>query len=120
MLEIRDLPLSAELVTLSACDTGQGRLLGEEGIANLEEAFLLAGAKTVIASLWGADDTYTLALMKHFYRHLADGQDKGSALRQAKIDLLGEFAEHAIPFYWAGFIMVGEGSGAIRPLERKP
>ncbi len=62
--EIRDLPLNAELVTLSACDTGQGRLLGEEGIANLEEAFLLAGAKAVIASLWGADDTYTLALMK--------------------------------------------------------
>ncbi len=68
--EIRDLPLNAELVTLSACDTGQGRLLGEEGIANLEEAFLLAGAKAVIASLWGADDTYTLVLMKHFYRHL--------------------------------------------------
>jgi CHAT domain-containing protein len=86
--EIRNLPLNADLVILSACDTGQGRLLGEEGIANLEQAFLLAGANTVIASLWGADDTYTLALMKQFYRHLALGQDKDSALRRAQIDLL--------------------------------
>jgi len=111
--EIRNLPLNAELVTLTACDTGQGRLLGEDGIANLEQAFLLAGAKTVIASLWGADDTYTLALMKHFYRHLVDGQDKGWALRQAKIDLLGEFGERALPFYWAGFTMVGDGSRSV-------
>jgi CHAT domain-containing protein len=54
--EIRDLSLNAELVTLSACDTGNGRLLGEEGIASLERAFLFAGAKSVIASLWTADD----------------------------------------------------------------
>lgn len=53
--EIRDLPLR-NLVTLSACDTGTGRLLGEEGITSLERAFLLAGAKAVIASLWTADD----------------------------------------------------------------
>ncbi len=111
--EIRNLPLNAELVTLPSCDTGQGRLLGEDGIANLEQAFLLAGAKTVIASLWGADDTYMLALMKHFYLHLVDGQGKGSALRKAKIDLLGEFGERALPFYWAGFTMVGDGSGSV-------
>jgi CHAT domain-containing protein len=111
--EIRNLPLNSELVILSACDTGQGRLLGEEGVANLEQAFLLAGAKTIVASLWGADDTYTLALMKHFYRHLANRQDKGSALRQAKIDLLEEFGEQALPFYWAGFTMVGDGSRSV-------
>ena len=111
--EIRDLRLRAELVTLSACDTGTGRLLGQEGIASLERAFLLAGAKSVIASVWPADDTYTIALMKRFYQHLVSGSDKGAALRQAKLDLLQEFVDQAIPIYWAGFILVGEGSGTI-------
>jgi CHAT domain-containing protein len=111
--EIRDLPLRADLVTLSACDTGNGKLLGEEGIASLERAFLLAGAKSVIASLWTADDTYTIALMKRLYKHLIDGYDKGAALQQAKVDLLKEFAGQAAPVYWAGFILVGEGSASI-------
>jgi len=76
--EIRDLPLQADLVVLSACETGSGRLLGEEGIASLERAFLLAGAKAVVASLWTADDLYTIALMRRFYQHLAAGSDKGT------------------------------------------
>ena len=83
--EIRDLPLRTELVTLSACDTGSGKLLGQEGIASLERAFLLAGAKAVIASLWPADDTFTIALMKRLYQHLINGSDKGAALREAKL-----------------------------------
>jgi CHAT domain-containing protein len=111
--EIRDLPLRAELVTLSACDTGTGKLLGQEGIASLERAFLLAGAKSVIASLWPADDTFTIALMKRMYQHLAEGADKGMALRQAKLDLLKEFGDQALPAYWAGFTLVGDGSSPI-------
>ena len=62
MREIRDLNLAADLVTLSACDTGVGALEGEEGIANLVRAFLFAGAKSVVASLWAASDTYTITL----------------------------------------------------------
>jgi CHAT domain-containing protein len=111
--EIRDLSLRAELVALSACDTGTGKLLGQEGIASLERAFLLAGAKSVIASLWPADDTFTVALMKRMYQHLADGADKGAALRQAKLDLLKEFGDQALPVYWAGFTLVGDGSTPI-------
>jgi len=111
--EIRDLPLNADLVTLSACETGNGKLLGQEGIASLERAFLLAGAKAVIASLWTADDTYTIALMKRLYQHLVDGVDKGTALRQAKLDLLSQFGSQALPVYWAGFTLVGDGSRAI-------
>jgi len=111
--EIRDLPLRAELVTLSACDTGSGKLLGQEGIASLERAFLLAGAKAVIASLWPADDTFTIALMKRMYQHLADNADKGAALRQAKLDLLQELGDQAVPIYWAGFTLVGDGSTMI-------
>lgn len=111
--EIRDLELNAELVTLSACDTGSGRLLGEEGIASLERAFLLAGAKAVIPSLWTADDTYTIALMRRLYQHLVNGDDKGTALRQAKLDLLMQFGDQALPIYWAGFTLVGDGSTPI-------
>src|SRR5438552_4188572 len=111
--EIRDLPLRTELVTLSACDTGSGKLLGQEGIASLERAFLLAGAKSVIASLWPADDTFTIALTKRLYQHLVNGSDKGAALRGAKLDLLREFGDQALPIYWAGFTLVGDGSTAI-------
>jgi len=111
--EIRDLPLRADLVVLSACETGSGKLLGEEGIASLERAFLLAGAKAVVASLWTADDIYTAALMKRFYQHLTAGSDKGSALRQAKLELLEEFGDQALPVYWAGFTLVGESSMSI-------
>lgn len=111
--EIRDLPLRADLVVLSACETGSGKLLGEEGIASLERAFLLAGAKSVVASLWTADDIFTIALMKRFYEHLGTGSDKGSALRQAKLDLLQQFGNQALPVYWAGFTLVGEGAGSI-------
>jgi CHAT domain-containing protein len=111
--EIRDLDLRADLVVLSACETGSGKLLGEEGIASLERAFLLAGAKSVIASLWTADDTYTIALMNRLYRHLVDGSDKGTALQQAKLDLLKEFGEQALPIYWAGFTLVGDGSTPV-------
>jgi CHAT domain-containing protein len=111
--EIRDLRLRAELVTLSACDTGMGRLLGQEGIASLERAFLLAGAKSVIAGLWPADDTFTVAFMNRLYQHESNGADKGMALRQAKLDVLKEFGNQALPVYWAGFTLVGDGSAAI-------
>ncbi len=111
--EIRELPLPADLIVLSACDTGSGRLLGEEGIASLERAFLMAGAKSVVASLWTADDTYTIGLMKRFYQHLVDGFDEGAALRQAKLDLLKQFGDQALPIYWAGFTLVGDGSTVI-------
>jgi CHAT domain-containing protein len=111
--EIRDLDLHADLVVLSACETGAGKLLGEEGIASLERSFLIAGAKSVIASLWTADDTFTIALMKRLYQHLVAGADKSTALQQAKIDLLKEFGDQALPVYWAGFTLVGDGSTPV-------
>jgi hypothetical protein len=51
--------------------------------------------------------------MQHFYRYIADGEDKGSALRHAQLDLIKQFADQAMPFYWADFIMVGDGSSSI-------
>ncbi len=111
--EIRKLPMNAELVTLSACDAGIGRIEGEEGVSSLVEAFLNAGARSVVASLWPAEDTYTKGLMEAFYRHLALGETKKEALRHAKMDMLREFGDAVPPLYWAGFVLVGDGNGKV-------
>jgi CHAT domain-containing protein len=116
LLQVREiirLRLNAELTTLSACDTGVGKLQGQEGISNLVEAFLVAGSRSVVASLWSADDTFASALMERFYQHLADGQDASSALRHAKLDLLKEYGDQMSPFYWAAFTAVGETSQPV-------
>jgi CHAT domain-containing protein len=116
LLQVREiirLRLNAELTTLSACDSGVGKLQGQEGISNLVEAFLVAGSKSVVASLWSADDTFASALMEQFYRRLAQGEDTSSALRNAKLDLLAKYGDQVSPFYWAAFIAVGETSKPI-------
>ena len=118
--EIAWLPLNADLVTLSACDTGVGRLEGEEGVNNLAQSFIFAGARAVVATLWEAQDNATNSLMQYFYRHLGDGQDKASALREAKVDFLEKYGRSALPYYWAGFVMIGEGAGTIASLSTKP
>jgi CHAT domain-containing protein len=111
--EIRRLRFDAELVTLSACDTGVGKLQGEEGVTNLAEAFLVSGSKSVVASLWSADDTYTHALMDRFYTHIAEGVDQASALREAKVDLLAKYGKEVPPYYWGAFILIGDGGSPI-------
>jgi CHAT domain-containing protein len=118
--EIRKLPLHAQLVTLSACDTGVGSLEGQEGVANLIRAFLFAGSKSVLASLWMASDIYTAQLMERFYGYLANGEGPSSALRDAKVDLLRRFGTNAVPFYWAGFVTVGDGSQSVIAVEPAP
>ena len=111
--EIRNLPLRAELVTLSACDTGVGSVEGEEGVANLVKAFLFAGAKSVLASMWSVGDTSSTYLMTQFYVHLAQGDDRSVALQRAKLDAIDQFGNNAVPFYWAGFQIFGDGSGSV-------
>lgn len=111
--EIIRLRFRANLVTLSACNTGIGKLQGEEGVTNLVEAFLVSGAQAVVASLWSADDTYTVTLMERFYTHIAEGQDKATALRQAKLDLLTKHGRQVPPYYWAAFVLSGDGASPI-------
>jgi CHAT domain-containing protein len=121
LLQVREiirLRLNADLTTLSACDTGVGKLQGQEGVSNLVEAFLVAGSKSVVASLWSADDTFATALMEQFYRRLAQGEDTSSALRNAKLDLLTKYGDQVSPFYWAAFIAVGETSTRIGIRQR--
>ncbi len=113
--EIGALRLNAELVVLSACETGEGRIEGQEGVASLARAFFTAGTRTVVATHWPVDDTATLALMKSFYRRLAAGEDRGSALALAKRDLLARHGKDAVPYYWGAFGIVGEAAIPLSP-----
>ncbi len=109
--EITRLHLRADLVTLSACQTAVGPVEGEAGVISLQMAFLMGGARTVVASLWNVEDESTTLLMEAFYRHLTLNEDKAAALTHAKRELL---ARNAVPYYWAGFVLVGQGGEPVR------
>jgi CHAT domain-containing protein/tetratricopeptide (TPR) repeat protein len=111
--EVLSLPLNAQLVTLSACDAGSGRMEGLAGMNSLVQAFLMAGARTVVASSWAAEDNATAELMRSFYLHLKNGSDKAESLTLAKRDLLAKYGSNAQPFLWAGFRLVGDPHGTI-------
>ncbi len=102
--EIFDLSLDAELVVLSACNTGQGKITGD-GVIGLSRSFLSAGAKSLIVSLWMVPDAPTADLMTAFYQHFQENFDKARALRQA---MLTTMEQHPHPRNWAAFVLVGE------------
>jgi len=105
--ELPELNLRADMVVLSACETGLGREVRGEGIVGLTRAFLHAGAASVTASLWQVADRSTADLMLAFYGHLARSTAKSEALRQAKLEMIaGQRFAH--PFYWAPFVLSGE------------
>jgi len=107
--EIRNLHLKAKLVTLSACDTGVGPI-GETGVENIVNAFIEAGADSVVSTLWEVEDHSTERLMTDFYSQLAAHKRKVDALRSAQLDLLREGLP---PYYWASFQMVGDPNGNV-------
>lgn len=108
--EATDLDLrGAQLVTLSACETGLGEVTVYEGITGLRRALSIAGAETVVMSLWRVPDAITVDLMKSFYEGLARGESRALALQNAKLRLLNQ-GHH--PYEWAAFI----SSGDWRPL----
>lgn len=111
--EIRHTRLHANTVVLSACETGTGRLQGEEGIMNLARAFLAAGAKSVVASLWDVDDRSTATLMESFYANLAKGVSVRDALRLSQMDFIRTYGDKASPYLWAGFEVIGDGTRTI-------
>ena len=111
--DIVHLHTNADLIVLSACDTAVGRLQGEEGIANLSLAFQLAGAKTVVSTLWTIEDTTALYLMKRFYAHLAKKGTVAHALTAAKRDMLKTYGTQAVPYYWASFKVEGAGDQPV-------
>ena len=105
--EIFNLQLQADLVVLSACESGLGQAVAGEGLVGLTRAFLYAGTSSLVVSLWPVNDSSTAGLMIEFYRRLDQGRDRGEALRMAKLSTLAN-AEVAHPFYWAPFILLGE------------
>lgn len=111
--EILERRIAARLVTLSACETGSGKSLGQDGVSSLIRPFLAAGASTVVANLWSADDAFSLGLMRELYRRLGNGEDKGEALRGAKLDMLKRFGPQARPALWAGVVMYGDSVGDV-------
>jgi CHAT domain-containing protein/tetratricopeptide (TPR) repeat protein len=116
MHEIWNLNLNAQLVVLSACQTGLGKLVSGEGMISLMRAFFYAGAKNVVVSLWNVDDKSTADLMKNFYVHMKSGHSQSESLRQAKLDMIrtaksgSGYAAYKDPYYWAPFVLVGVGN----------
>ena len=107
--EIYDLSLNAELVTLSACETGLGPMLRGEGIVSIARAFASAGARSIVQSQWAVNDAQTRRLMEFFYQNLKSGQPKDQALRNARAEYLRR-GEQAHPYFWAGFILIGDNA----------
>jgi tetratricopeptide (TPR) repeat protein len=106
--EIFNLRLPAELVVLSACQTGLGKEVKGEGLVGLTRGFMYAGAARVVASLWQVDDAATAELMKRFYRRmLKDGMRPAAALRAAQIEMWRR-PQWQSPYYWCGFVLQGE------------
>lgn len=111
--DIYNLNLSADLVVLSACDTGLGKNIKGEGLVGLTRGFMYAGSKGVIASLWKVDDRATAELMGYFYKALLqEGLPPAAALRSAK-QAMRRHKTFAAPYYWAAFQLQGEFAGRI-------
>jgi len=126
--EIEGLELNNDLTVLSACDTGSGRYYTGEGVMGLSRGFLVAGSKSVLASLWPIDSMSTVDFMIRFYQHLRSGKSKAQALRLVQLELIGNTkeskasiergisvsdkvqqpADMAHPYYWAAFVLTGE------------
>lgn len=112
--------VDADLITLSACETGLGKEMGGEGLIGLTRAFQYAGARSVLASLWEVADITTAELMKQFYGYLKKGLSKDEALRKAQMDMIRKSIEiksqkgktremdASHPFFWAAFQLFGD------------
>ena len=100
--EIYDLDLNADLVTLSACETGLGKITNGDDVIGLNRGFLYAGANTIISSLWQVSDSATADLMTLFYQN--SGSDKREALHSAQLSVKQKYPH---PYYWAAFQLTG-------------
>jgi len=105
---VLELKLNADLVVLSACSTGKGRLMEGEGVANFARAFQHAGARSVVVSLWEVASDAAVEYMKSFYGHIKSGnKDRAEALRLAREEIKAKYPNS---FYWSVFVLYGESS----------
>jgi tetratricopeptide (TPR) repeat protein len=108
--------LATELVVLSACETGLGEVHTGEGVFGLQRAFVLAGAKTLVMSLWSVPDEATRELMVNFYERTLGGEPRADALRAAQTDLRRRYPD---PLYWGAFVCLGD-PGPLSPARPGP
>ena len=106
MVDVLNVKLRAKLVVLSCCHSGRGKIKAE-GVVGLARAFLGAGARSVLASLWAIDDKATLEFMRYFYEHLVEGQSTGKAVNLA-MKRMRESKDFSDVKYWAPFVLIGD------------
>lgn len=120
LYELYDLPLNNDLTILSACETGVGDMIRGEGVMSMARAFTHAGARSVVMSLWLANDNSTSQIVQGFYNNLDRQQTKSKALTASKLSYL-ESANNvsAHPFYWAHIITTGSNEVILAPVKSK-
>jgi len=106
--EIVQLGLNSEMVVLSSCRSGLGRVDEAEGIIGMQKAFFEAGSKSVVVTLWDVNDKYTSYFMKEFYKQLATGKSKAAALQETKLEFIRNHSSN--PYYWSAFVLAGSPS----------
>ena len=106
MSDVQAVRVKARLVVLSCCHSGRGEIKSE-GVVGIARAFLCAGARSVLVSLWAIDDEATVHLMRSFYQHVAEGKTASVTLHQA-IKSLRESQQFCAVKYWAPFVLIGD------------
>jgi CHAT domain-containing protein len=105
---------ATQLLIISACETGHGQLVTSEGVLSLTRGFAYAGCRSIVNSLWKADDASTAAILHRFHVYLQKGDTKSKALRQAKLDYLHSNALHKTPEYWAHLMLTGDTQPLVK------
>ncbi|WP_343856079.1 CHAT domain-containing tetratricopeptide repeat protein [Fulvivirga kasyanovii] len=105
----------ADLVVLSACNTGVGKLAAGEGFLSLSRALTYSGVRSSVYSLWEVPDQETSEIMVSFYHYLSEGENKATALTNAKKDFIEKNPLKSHPYYWAGFVVNGDTTPSITP-----
>lgn len=115
--ELYQLELQAQMVVLSACETGVGVFQRGEGVMSLARGFAQSGAPSLTLSYWSVSDQSTSQVMRHYYEFLSEGLDKQEALQQAKLNYLKnqEQAQRLHPYYWSAFVHFGD----VKPIDLK-
>lgn len=109
--DLYNIELNADLVVLSACETGIGKLQRGEGIMSLARGFSYAGAKSIFTTLWSVNDQATAIIVENFYKYIAEGKPKDEALQLARLDFINQSADNtAHPFLWSPYILIGDAA----------
>ena len=106
MTEVMGLNMNADIVALTACQTGLGKRTAGEGTMGMGRAFQDAGARSVLMTLWSVSEVTSVKLVRSFFQHMKEGKSKLEALYLARQEIRKRGFDH--PFFWAGFILVGE------------